>query len=97
MSGPCEPLEGWAVRKALGEGRLVGRSPGYVLTVDPAEVDASRFDDLVREAKKTLGVDPSVAVTASNPRPAISLKQLLEAADSANLELQMGAEVRSPA
>jgi len=51
------------LRKALGEGRLVGRSPGYVLTVDPSELDSSRFDDLVREAKKTLGVDPSVAVT----------------------------------
>jgi WD40 repeat protein/DNA-binding SARP family transcriptional activator/class 3 adenylate cyclase len=51
------------LRKALGEGRLVGRPPGYVLFVDPSELDSSRFDDLLRQAKKTLSVDPSVAVT----------------------------------
>ena len=51
------------LRKALGEGRLVWRSPGYVLSVDPSELDSSRFDDLVREAKKALAVDPSVGVS----------------------------------
>ena len=51
------------LRKALGEGRLVWRSPGYVLSVDPSELDSSRFDDLVRDAKKALAVDPSVGVS----------------------------------
>jgi len=51
------------LRKALGEGRLIGRSPGYVLSVDPSELDSSRFDDLVREAKKALAVDPSVGIS----------------------------------
>ena len=51
------------LRKALGEGRLVWRSPGYVLSVDPSELDSSRFDDLLREAKKALAVDPSVGVS----------------------------------
>ena len=51
------------LRKALGEGRLVGRPPGYVLSVDPSELDVFRFDDLLRQAKKAQAVDPSVAVT----------------------------------
>ena len=51
------------LRKALGEGRLVWRSPGYVLSVDPSELDSARFDDLVRDAKKALAVDPSVGVS----------------------------------
>ena len=51
------------LRKALGEGRLIGRSPGYVLSVGPSELDSSRFDDLVREAKKALAVDPSVGIS----------------------------------
>lgn len=51
------------LRKALGEGRLIGRSPGYVLSVDPSELDSTRFDDLLRDAKKALAVDPSVGVS----------------------------------
>ncbi|HWL90153.1 MAG TPA: BTAD domain-containing putative transcriptional regulator, partial [Actinomycetota bacterium] len=51
------------LRKALGEGRLVWRSPGYVLSVDASELDSSRFDDLLREAKKALALDPSVGVS----------------------------------
>ncbi len=50
------------LRKALGDGRIVGRPPGYVLTVDPSELDATRFDDLLREARKTQPVDASIGV-----------------------------------
>ena len=50
------------LRKALGEGVLEGRAPGYVLVVDPLDVDASRFDALVRDARNTLPVDPKVAI-----------------------------------
>ena len=49
------------LRKALGDGRIDSRPPGYRLRVDPAELDAARFDGLVREAKKVLPVDPGVA------------------------------------
>ncbi|MGH2642188.1 MAG: BTAD domain-containing putative transcriptional regulator [Actinomycetota bacterium] len=51
------------LRKALGEGRLLWRPPGYMLTIDPSELDSSSFDDLLREAKKALAVDPKLAVS----------------------------------
>ena len=50
------------LRKALGEGLLEGGPPGYVLVVDPLDVDATRFDALVRDARKTLTIDPKVAI-----------------------------------
>ena len=50
------------LRKTLGDGVLQRRDPGYVLMVDPLDVDASRFDTLVREARKALPVDPKVAI-----------------------------------
>ena len=50
------------LRKALGDRRIVGKAPGYVLAVEPAELDGERFDDLVREATKTSSVDPKMAV-----------------------------------
>jgi DNA-binding SARP family transcriptional activator len=39
------------LRKALGEGRLATRTPGYVLQVDPSELDLARFERLVGEAR----------------------------------------------
>ena len=51
------------IRKALGEGRLEGRPPGYLLVVEPAELDADRFEALVSEARKALPVDPNVAIS----------------------------------
>jgi WD40 repeat protein/DNA-binding SARP family transcriptional activator len=50
------------LRKALGHGRIQSQPPGYRLRVEPSELDAARFDALVREAKKTLPIDPNVAV-----------------------------------
>ena len=50
------------LRKVLGDGMLEGRAPGYVLVVDPLAVDATRFDALVREARKTMPIDPKVAI-----------------------------------
>src|SRR3954453_20927420 len=38
------------LRKELGDGRLVTRSPGYVLRVDRAELDLARFEQFVAEA-----------------------------------------------
>ena len=51
------------LRKALGEGRLLWRPPGYVLMLDPSELDSSRFDDLLRDAKKALAIDTNIAVS----------------------------------
>src|SRR5712671_2095472 len=38
------------LRKALGDGRVVTRERGYELVVAPGEVDADRFEALVRAA-----------------------------------------------
>jgi DNA-binding SARP family transcriptional activator len=43
------------LRKELGEGRLVTHAPGYVLRVDPSELDLARFEALFEEARR---VDP---------------------------------------
>jgi DNA-binding SARP family transcriptional activator len=46
------------VRRALGEGRLVTRTPGYLLRVERDELDAERFERLVSEAA---GLSPAMA------------------------------------
>jgi WD40 repeat protein/DNA-binding SARP family transcriptional activator len=51
-----------SLRKTLGDGRLQGRPPGYLLVVGPAEIDADRFDALVSEANKSMPIDPKVAI-----------------------------------
>ena len=50
------------LRKALGHDRIDGHPPGYRLRLDPSELDAARFDSLLREAKKARPIDPNVAV-----------------------------------
>src|ERR671911_1885186 len=50
------------LRKALGHERIQSQGPGYRLRLDPAELDAARFDALMRDAKKSLPLDPNVAV-----------------------------------
>jgi DNA-binding SARP family transcriptional activator/WD40 repeat protein len=50
------------LRSMLGEDRLRRRAPGYVLSLEPADLDAWRFDELVRDAKEALPIDPSVAL-----------------------------------
>ena len=50
------------LRKALGRDRIQSHAPGYRLRIDHSELDATRFDDLVRDARKTLPTDPNIAV-----------------------------------
>lgn len=38
------------LRKQLSDGRLLTRTPGYLLQVDPTELDVARFERLVAEA-----------------------------------------------
>jgi DNA-binding SARP family transcriptional activator/tRNA A-37 threonylcarbamoyl transferase component Bud32 len=52
----------YRLRRVLGEDRLERRSGGYVLLAEADEIDASRFESLVREARGTLQSDPDVAV-----------------------------------
>src|SRR5215210_737756 len=40
------------LRKAIGDNRLVTHAPGYVLYVDPADLDLARFEQLVAEARR---------------------------------------------
>jgi DNA-binding SARP family transcriptional activator len=40
------------LRKALGDGRLATRAPGYVLRVEPSELDLARFEQLAGEARR---------------------------------------------
>jgi DNA-binding SARP family transcriptional activator len=40
------------LRKELGDGRVSTRAPGYVLHIDPSELDLARFDQLVDEASR---------------------------------------------
>ena len=54
------------LRKELGEGRLVTQSPGYLLHVDPSELDLGRFERFVADAD---GADPQLA--ADNLRRAL--------------------------
>jgi DNA-binding SARP family transcriptional activator len=56
------------LRKELGEARLSTRPPGYVLHVDPAELDLDRFEQLVGEARSA---DPRAA--AQKLRQALAL------------------------
>ena len=56
------------LRKALGDGRLVTHERGYELIVEPGELDADRFDELVRAAS---GATPDQA--AARLREALAL------------------------
>ena len=42
------------MRKALGDGRLVTRTPGYLLRVEPGELDLDRFERLYRRGHEAL-------------------------------------------
>jgi WD40 repeat protein/DNA-binding SARP family transcriptional activator len=52
----------WHLRKALGHDRIEWRASGYRLRLDPSELDAARFDALLRDGRKALPVDPTIAV-----------------------------------
>ena len=51
----------YRLRKLLGEERIEGRSSGYILHAEPEEIDASRFESLIRNAKTLLISDPASA------------------------------------
>jgi DNA-binding SARP family transcriptional activator len=51
----------YRLRRLLGDGRIEGRSGGYVLSAAPEEIDAARFEALVRGAKAVAESDPAGA------------------------------------
>ena len=42
------------LRKALGDGVLVTRGRGYVLEIEPGQVDVDRFEALVADGRRAL-------------------------------------------
>jgi WD40 repeat protein/DNA-binding SARP family transcriptional activator len=50
------------LRKALGPDRLEHGAGGYILRADTSEIDAQRFESLVREARRNAAIDPAAAV-----------------------------------
>lgn len=51
------------LRKAIGNDRVAGRAPGYLLRAEPGEVDAQRFETALREARRLAG-DPERSAEA---------------------------------
>jgi DNA-binding SARP family transcriptional activator/tRNA A-37 threonylcarbamoyl transferase component Bud32 len=54
----------YRLRKLLGDGRIEGRVGGYVLTAAPEEIDAIRFESLVKRGKAQVASDPAAAAAA---------------------------------
>lgn len=52
------------LRKALGPERLEGSRAGYRLRAEPSELDAVRFQSLLRDARRLLPIDAKAAVSA---------------------------------
>ena len=52
------------LRKVLGTERLEGSRAGYRLRAEPSELDATRFQSLLRDARRLLPIDASAAVGA---------------------------------
>jgi predicted ATPase/DNA-binding SARP family transcriptional activator len=87
-----------ALRKALGPDRIVTRSPGYLVRVEPGELDVQRFDELVaagalREAD-SLWRGPALADFAFEPFARTEAARLEERRLSA-IESRVEAELES--
>jgi len=50
------------LRRAIGDGRIVGVRPGYLLRADPEEIDAERVRILLDEAKTHAATEPDRAL-----------------------------------
>jgi len=51
----------YRLRKLLGDGRIEGRDGGYVLTAAADEIDAERFESLMKRGKASVASDPAAA------------------------------------
>ena len=52
------------LRKALGAERVEGSRAGYILRAETSELDAARFQSLLRDARRLLPIDAKAAVGA---------------------------------
>jgi DNA-binding SARP family transcriptional activator len=79
------------LRNVVSDGaRIEGRPPGYVLHVDPEQIDALRFEALVREGRRLLAEDPEAALERLDE--ALSLWRGIPLADLAD-ELSLRPEI----
>jgi predicted ATPase/DNA-binding SARP family transcriptional activator len=85
-----------ALRKALGPDRIVTRPPGYLVHVDPDELDAARFERLVSEGRYaealSLWRGPALADVADEPFASPDAARLDEARLAA-VEARLAAEL----
>lgn len=51
------------LRKAIGADRIQSQTPGYRLRLEPLELDAERFANLLAEARKARGTAPSIVAS----------------------------------
>ena len=54
----------YRLRKVLGDARIEAGSGGYLLHAEPDEIDAGRFEAIVKEAKGSLSSDSGAALAA---------------------------------
>ena len=87
-----------ALRKALGPDRIVTRAPGYLVRVEPGELDAVRFDELLAQGRPAealaLWRGPALADVADEPfaRPeAARLDEARLAATEARIAAELDA------
>jgi predicted ATPase/DNA-binding SARP family transcriptional activator len=87
-----------ALRKALGPDRIVTRAPGYLVRVEPGELDAVRFEELVAGARFAEALDlwrgPALADVADQPFAAPDAARLDEARLAA-IEARLAAELEA--
>ena len=51
----------YRLRKVLGDGRIEGRDGAYVLAALPDEIDAARFEVLLKQGKASIATNPAAA------------------------------------
>jgi len=84
----------WRLRKVLSpvatiEPRLVARAPGYLLRVEPGELDLERFEGLVADGRESLAAGDEAAAARSFR----AAEALWEGRPFADLEFELGAGV----
>jgi predicted ATPase/DNA-binding SARP family transcriptional activator len=87
-----------ALRKALGADRIVTRAPGYLVRVEPGELDADRFEQLVAGGSSAaalgLGRGPALADLAGEEFAHADVARLDEARLAAD-EARIGAKLEA--
>jgi DNA-binding SARP family transcriptional activator len=85
------------LRKAIGDSRLVTHAPGYVLYVDPAELDLAHFEQLVAEARRAAPESASaklreaLALWRGPPLGDLAYEQFAQAEIARLEEMRLGA------